>query len=135
MRGRPPAPPGGHWHPQRQRARGGGTLGLSPGRARRTTVAPFARRSHCGLRIADCGMKLTIRNPQSPIRNYIVPAMRAAFLLFFLTSAAAQAQEASPYVAFNWWGSPFVEHLITAGRIVDPSPLSRPFHVDALVPT
>jgi len=54
-------------------------------------------------------------------------------LLLMVAASSASAQEASPYIPLSWWGSPFVEHLIAAGRIVDPSPLSRPFHVDALV--
>src|SRR5256714_2533107 len=60
--------------------------------------------------------------------------MRSALTLLLLVAGAPlAAQEASPYIPLSWWGSPFVEHLIAAGRVVDPSPLSRPFHVDALV--
>ena len=59
--------------------------------------------------------------------------MRTLFVLLLLFPRGAQAQEASPYVPISWWGMPFVEHLIAAGRIADPSPLSRPFHVDGLV--
>lgn len=58
--------------------------------------------------------------------------MRTALLLLLLP-AGALAQEASPYVPITWWGMPYVEHLITAGHIVDPSPLTRPFRADDLV--
>ena len=52
------------------------------------------------------------------------------FLLLCLTAAdfplALAAQEASPYVPLDHWAMPFVEHLITAGVIADPTPLTRP---------
>lgn len=59
--------------------------------------------------------------------------MRTALLLLLLLPAGAAAQEASPYLPLSHWSMPFVEHLITAGRIADPSPLSRPFKVQEVV--
>ena len=53
------------------------------------------------------------------------------FLLLLPTSALAQ--EASPYLPLSHWSMPFIEHLIAAGRLADPSPLSRPFRVDQIV--
>jgi hypothetical protein len=44
-------------------------------------------------------------------------------LLFPLPLAA---QDASPYVPLQHWGMPYVEHFIAAGRLVDPTPLTRP---------
>ena len=55
----------------------------------------------------------------------------ALFLLLF--PASAIAQEASPYLPLSHWAQPFIEHLIAAGRIADPSPLSRPFKVQDVV--
>jgi len=74
-------------------------------------------------------------DPQSTIRNPQLhsPAMRTARLLLLLTPAGAAAQEASPYLPLSHWSQPFIEHLIAAGRIADPSPLSRPFKVQDVV--
>lgn len=49
-------------------------------------------------------------------------------LPFRLTSQAA-----SPYLPTDYWGSRYIEHFITVGRIVDPSPLTRPLRVDQVV--
>jgi len=60
--------------------------------------------------------------------------MRTVLFLFLLPTSAL-AQEASPYLPLNHWSMPFVEHLIGAGRMADPSPLSRPLKVDDLLRT
>lgn len=39
---------------------------------------------------------------------------------------ALAAQEASPYVPLNHWAMPYIEHLISARVIADPTPLTRP---------
>jgi hypothetical protein len=59
--------------------------------------------------------------------------MRTALFLLLLTPAGALAQEAAPYVPLAWWGSPYIEHFIAAGRMVDPTPLTRPFRSDELL--
>src|SRR3989441_12934660 len=59
--------------------------------------------------------------------------MRPALLALLLLPASATAQEASPYVPLSWWGTPFVEHLIARGRLVDPTPLTRPFRATDLL--
>jgi hypothetical protein len=55
--------------------------------------------------------------------------MRTALFLLLLPSLAiAQAPgDASPYLPLNHWAMPYVEHLIARGRLVDPTPLTRPF--------
>src|ERR1051325_11619171 len=58
--------------------------------------------------------------------------MRTTLLALLLLPAAAAAQEASPYLPLSHWAMPYIEHLIAAGRIVDPSPLSRPFKVEPI---
>jgi len=58
---------------------------------------------------------------------------RFALVLVLLAAAPLAAQEASPYLPLSHWSMPFVEHLIAAGRMADPSPLSRPFRVDQIV--
>ncbi|HEY6090831.1 MAG TPA: hypothetical protein VIV83_02470 [Gemmatimonadales bacterium] len=58
--------------------------------------------------------------------------MRTTLLALLLLPAAAAAQEASPYLPLSHWAMPYIEHLIAAGRIVDPSPLSRPFKVEQI---
>ena len=57
--------------------------------------------------------------------------MRTALFLLLLLPAGAVAQEASPYLPLAHWSTPFIEHA--AGRIADPSPLSRPFKVQEVV--
>ncbi|HJS44234.1 MAG TPA: hypothetical protein VJ755_12235, partial [Gemmatimonadales bacterium] len=59
--------------------------------------------------------------------------MRTAILTLLLLPASAPAQEASPFVPIGHWSTPYVEHLIAAGRMADPSPLSRPLKVDELL--
>ena len=75
-------------HPQLQRGPGGGIPTLSPARIRRTSrlLSPAG-----SFRIADFGLRNVtegvlahdlsspIRNPQSPIRNYIVPPCAPPF--------------------------------------------------------
>ena len=58
-----------------------------------------------------------------------------AFLVAVLAAApvALAAQEASPYVPLNHWAMPYVEHLISAGVIVDPTPLTRPLRQTAVL--
>src|SRR2546425_9989045 len=63
---------------------------------------------------------------------------RARLLLASLFSSVAffsvaSSQEASPYLPLSHWSMPFLEHLITAGRIVDPTPLTRPFRTDQVL--
>src|SRR2546425_1491985 len=53
--------------------------------------------------------------------------MRTALFLLLLLPAGAAAQEASPYLPISHWSMPFIEHMITEGRLVDPTPLTRPF--------
>jgi hypothetical protein len=54
--------------------------------------------------------------------------MRAFLLVMVLVAApgALAAQEASPYVPLSHWAMPFIEHLISARVIADPTPLTRP---------
>src|SRR5438128_11393750 len=53
-----------------------------------------------------------------------------ATLLF--RSAPLAAQQASPYVPIDGWVMPYVEHLIRAGVIADPDPLTRPLRRAAI---
>jgi len=59
--------------------------------------------------------------------------MRSVLLALTVLATPLAAQEASPYVPVGHWAMPFVEHLIAAGRMADPSPLSRPLRVDELM--
>ena len=59
--------------------------------------------------------------------------MRTVLLVLFLLPAVAVAQEASPYLPLSHWSEPYLEHLIAAGRMADPSPLTRPFRVEQVV--
>jgi hypothetical protein len=68
---------------------------------------------------------VSIRNPQSAIRNCLI--------LIAVLSSPLRAQSASPYLPLTHWTMPYVEHLISAGRMVDPTPLARPFRTDDLV--
>src|SRR2546427_6684363 len=65
----------------------------------------------------------------SPLRTQIRRSMRPARLFLFaawLCAGPAAAQDASPYVPLQHWAMPYVEHLIAAGAIADPTPLTRP---------
>src|SRR5260370_22094659 len=55
--------------------------------------------------------------------------------LFFSVAffSVASSQEASPYVPRSHWSVPFIEHLIAAGRMADPTPLTRPFRTDQVL--
>jgi len=59
--------------------------------------------------------------------------MRPVLVALAVLATPLAAQEASPYVPVGNWAMPFVEHLIAAGRMADPSPLSRPLRVDELL--
>ncbi|MGH7615559.1 MAG: hypothetical protein ACREMW_16140 [Gemmatimonadales bacterium] len=54
--------------------------------------------------------------------------MRSSSLLLALSlfPLSLPAQGASPYVPLQHWAMPYVEHLIAAGKLVDPTPLTRP---------
>src|SRR6266481_7282690 len=51
----------------------------------------------------------------------------------FCFPSAAVSQEASPYLPLSHWSVPFIEHLITAGRMADPTPLTRPFRTEQVL--
>jgi hypothetical protein len=55
------------------------------------------------------------------------------FVLAFAAVTPLAAQEASPYLPVSHWSMPYIEHLIAAGRMADPSPLARPFKVQDVV--
>jgi hypothetical protein len=60
----------------------------------------------------------------------------APWLWLVLTSVGARplvAQTASPYVPLHHWAMPYVEHLISTGAIVDPTPLTRPIRQSDLL--
>src|SRR5438445_12426190 len=59
-----------------------------------------------------------------------LPLLLSATLLF--GSAPLGAQQASPYVPIDSWVMPYVEHLIRAGVIADPDPLTRPLRRAAI---
>jgi hypothetical protein len=73
--------------------------------------------------VIKCGFDLA-----SPFR---IPHFAFAILLALASSLAAQT--ASPYVPLSYWGTPYVEHFIAAGEMVDPTPLTRPFRTDDLI--
>ena len=50
-----------------------------------------------------------------------------AILGLVLAPTGGVSQQASPYVPIDHWAMPFIEHLISAGVIVDPTPDTRPF--------
>src|SRR2546428_11066969 len=62
--------------------------------------------------------------------------MRSPILLLVATllfeRAPLAAQQASPYVPIDSWVMPYVEHLIRAGVIADPDPLTRPLRRAAI---
>src|SRR6266566_2719952 len=59
--------------------------------------------------------------------------MRAFLLLLAVAPFGVAAQEASPYIPLDHWAMPYVEHLISAGVIADPTPLTRPLKQGAIL--
>src|SRR6266699_4984919 len=62
--------------------------------------------------------------------------MRAFLLILGLLTplaATVAAQDATPYVPLDHWATPYIEHLISAGVIRDPTPLTRPLKQGAVV--
>ncbi len=47
-------------------------------------------------------------------------------LATLLLPVPLSAQNASPYVPLQHWGMPYIETFVAAGKLVDPSPLTRP---------
>src|SRR5690242_2073032 len=86
-----------------------------------------------GMRImmnAECRM-------QNSTGRHLRRCVARAFLLnsafTILHSAFALAQTASPYVPTTYCGTPYIEHFIASGKMVDPSPLTRPLRADQVV--
>jgi hypothetical protein len=61
----------------------------------------------------------------SPIRR----ALCAAAVL----ASPLRSQSASPYLPLDHWATPYLEHWIAAGKLTDPTPLTRPWRSDAVV--
>jgi hypothetical protein len=62
------------------------------------------------------------------VRNVFVMPLASLLVLRSLA-----AQDASPYVPLNHWAMPYIEHLIVAGVIADPTPLTRPLKESDIV--
>ena len=62
-------------------------------------------------------------------RIAILLTMRALLLVTtaLVLASSARAQQASPYLPLDHWTMPYLEHLVRARTIRDPSPLIRPF--------
>src|SRR5215469_17925222 len=52
---------------------------------------------------------------------------RLLLLLSVLATWRLSAQAASPYLPIEHWSTPYIEHLITRGVVIDPTPLTRPW--------
>lgn len=57
----------------------------------------------------------------------------AALCLALLPAALAAQETASPYLPLHHWTTPYVEHLIGAGVLPDPDPMTRPFRRSDIV--
>ena len=58
---------------------------------------------------------------------------RALLLAVALWGSSAAAQSASPYLPIDHWATPYIEHLIARGLVVDPTPLTRPWRQGTIV--
>ena len=66
-----------------------------------------------------------VASPGDP--RQIARHMRAFLLIVAaVVPVTLAAQEASPYVPLTHWAMPYIEHLIAARVIADPTPLTRP---------
>src|SRR6185437_3803760 len=59
--------------------------------------------------------------------------LRVVATLSLLATWRLGAQSASPYLPISHWATPYIEHLITRGVVVDPTPLTRPWRETAIV--
>ena len=59
--------------------------------------------------------------------------LRVLAALSVLVTWCLGAQSASPYLPINHWATPYIEHLITRGVVVDPTPLTRPWREATIV--
>src|ERR1700739_565272 len=59
--------------------------------------------------------------------------LRLLAALSLLASWRLGAQSASPYLPISHWATPYIEHLITRGLVVDPTPLTRPWREATIV--
>jgi hypothetical protein len=55
------------------------------------------------------------------VRTFLIMPLASLLVLRPLA-----AQNASPYVPLGHWAMPYIEHLISAGVLADPTPLTRP---------
>jgi hypothetical protein len=83
------------------------------------------------MRIADLGLR--IFNGRSSVRLRRAWTIRHLLIAGFILGPPLRAQSASPYLPLNHWGSAYLEHWISAGRIADPTPLTRPFRIREVV--
>src|SRR5258707_11912750 len=85
----------------------------------------------------ECRM-MNSKGERVPGRTARTPRLNSAFcILHFafvsLLAPALVGQTASPFVPASYWGSPYIEHFIASGRMVDPTPLTRPLRADQVV--
>src|SRR5579864_5473517 len=59
--------------------------------------------------------------------------LRLLAALSLLASWRLGAQSASPYLPIEHWSTPYIEHLIARGVVVDPTPLTRPWRQSTIV--
>ena len=59
--------------------------------------------------------------------------LRVVAALSLLATWRLGAQSASPYLPIGHWSTPYIEHLITRGVVVDPTPLTRPWREAVIV--
>lgn len=59
--------------------------------------------------------------------------LRATVLLSLLAAWRLGAQSPSPYLPITHWSTPYIEHLIARGVVVDPTPLTRPWRRAAIL--
>ena len=57
----------------------------------------------------------------------------STFWILLLVARPLVSQTASPYVPQDYWGVPYIEHFIASGKMVDPTPLTRPLRADQVV--
>lgn len=59
--------------------------------------------------------------------------LRFLVTLGLLAPGPLSSQSASPYLPISHWATPYIEHLIAKGVVVDPTPLTRPWREAAIL--
>src|SRR5207244_3702861 len=118
--------------PERDRQRGGDSKSHDGTRVRGREHRDdeYQERGHGRVKLTESQpVALPLLRPQIARSMHLRSALLVANALVLapaLIGGSLEAQDASPYLPVQDWTMPYVEHLIAAGLLEDPTPLTRP---------